>query len=131
MLINPTIFQFDSDENYHTVADLICYNMDLEILEHVMTVEHARKITNSIRNKGLQPDIIIVSKLLDNDFNDGEKLAKFFRENSAQTKIIAYTIDKEVEWADYIALKTSKDVDKSLVSVLEQITGKKCKFSNA
>jgi hypothetical protein len=126
----PVILQFDDDENYFTVVDLICYNMGLSIKAHASNINDTRAIISRIEQKQLKPDIAIVSDYLGNNFEDGSKLAKKLKEIAPEIKVIAYVIDPEIAWGDFQALKASKDVSKNIIGKLQQLTGHTFKDSN-
>jgi len=128
--MKPIILVFDDDENYSTVLEMVTYNMELEITEYARDIKESRNLIKKIESKSLKPDIAIISPLLGNNFEDGSKLAKKLREISPDIKIIAYTVDKEIEWGDYLAIKGTQDLSQSIISVLEEITKKKFKDTN-
>lgn len=127
---NPVIIQVDDDENYLTIGELVCFNMGLNIAAKARTVNEAKEIIARIVAGRLKPDIAIISSMIEVDLNDGRKLAKKLREIVPGIKIIAYALDKEEDWADVIAVKTTKDSKDSLISALEDLTGHSFKFSN-
>jgi len=131
MAITPVIIQVDEDENYHTVADLICYNMGLSISAKGRSISEAKDIIASIEAKRLIPDIAIISSMLEFNLEDGMKLAKKLRELVPGIKIIAYTSDDEAKWGDILVKKTSKDNDETLIIALEKLTHQEFNFSNA
>lgn len=122
---------FDGEENYHTVVDLVCFNMDLEIQEHSKSIASAKKIFEKIEKGTLKPDIAIVAGFLEKDHEDGEKIVKRLKELVPDIKIIAYSILDDADWGDIHALKTTQDMDSSIMHVLEQMTDKTFKTTNA
>jgi hypothetical protein len=127
---NPVILQFDDDDNYFTVLEIIGYNMGFTVAACGQDIDSTRKIIAKIENKQLKPDIAIVSNYLGYNFEDGSKLVKKLREIAPNIKIIAYVTDAEVEWGDYIALKGSREQEKTLIAILEKLTGKTFVISN-
>ena len=127
---NPVILQFDDDDNYFTVVDLIGYNMDFKVTAHAQTIDATRKIIAQIESKQIKPDIAIISNFLGNNFDDGGKLAKKLREIAPKIKIIAYVTDLEIDWGDFIAQKGSREQEKTLIAILEKLTGKTFVISN-
>ena len=127
---NPVIIQIDEDENYLTIGELLCYNMGLSISATATTINGAKEILARIQAGRLKPDIAIISSMIEVDMNDGKKLATKLRELVPGIKIIAYSLDKEDDWGDRIAIKTTKDSKESLISALEDLTGHSFKFSN-
>ena len=127
---NPVIIQIDDDENYLTIGDLLCYNMGLSISARARTINEAKEILARIAAGRLKPDIAIICNMIEVDLNDGKKLAAKLREMVPGIKIIAYSLDKEDDWGDRLAVKTTKDSKESLISALEDLTGHSFKFSN-
>ena len=127
---NPVIIQFDEDDSYFMVVEMICFNLGLEVGPKAQSIEESRKIVRDIEDKKLKPDIAIVANYLGYDFSDGEKLATKLKEIAPEMKIIAYSTDKETNWGDYLAVKSGLDQSKSLVQILCELTGKEFKTSN-
>ena len=63
----PIIIQFDDDENFFTVVDLICFNMGLKLNSTAKNIEQARSIIKRIESKQLKPDIAIIGDYLGNN----------------------------------------------------------------
>jgi len=127
---NPVIIQFDEDDSYFMVVEMICFNMGLEMGPKASSIDESRKLVREIENKKLLPDIAIIASYLGYDFTDGEKLAIKLKEIAPNIKIIAYSTDPETSWGDYLAVKSGLDQSKSLVSILSELTGKTFKTSN-
>ena len=127
---NPVIIQFDDDDNYFTVVEIMGYNMDFKVAACAQSIDATRKVISKIESKQLQPDIAIISNYLGYNFDDGSKLAKKLREIAPKIKIIAYVTDPETTWGDYVALKGAREQEKTLVAILEKITGKVFVTSN-
>lgn len=127
---NPVIVQFDEDENYNTVLELICFGMGLKISAFGKTIAETRSILDRIQRKEIKPDIAIITSMLEVDLNDGRKLEKKLKELVPSIKTIAYSVDPEVDWGDFKAVKSAKDNTGSIIAVLEQLTGKKYKYNN-
>lgn len=124
------ILQFDDDDNYFAVTEIIFFNMGLEMTARAQTIAETREIIAQIEAKKIKPDIAIVSNYLGNNFEDGRKLTKKLKEISPETKIIAYVVDSETDWGDHLAIKSSTDANKSLISILSELTGKQFISSN-
>ena len=127
---NPVIIQFDEDDSYFMVVEMICFNLGLEVGPKAQSIDETRKIIRDIEDKKLIPNIAIVANYLGYDFSDGEKLAVKLKEIAPEIKIIAYSTDKETIWGDYLAVKSGLDQSKSLVQILCELTGKEFKTSN-
>jgi|PlaIllAssembly_1097288.scaffolds.fasta_scaffold364476_2 lipid A disaccharide synthetase len=126
----PVIIQFDEDESFFTVVDLICFNMDLKLAARAKNIEQARHLVKQIETKVLKPDIAIISDYLGNSFDDGMLLTKKIKSLNPQIKVIAYVTDPEIQWGDILAIKGSKSADRTLTMALTELTGKTFKASN-
>jgi len=124
------LIMFESDENYITVADIICFNMGLKLGVTARSVAEAKNLFARIANQELKPEIAIVTNFLERDANDGSQIAKKLRELLPEIKIVAYSFVADENWADKVAVKASTDVGHSLISVLSDLTHKKFKNSN-
>jgi len=127
---NPVIIQFDEDDSYFMVVEMICFNLGLELGPKAQSIDETRKIIRDIEDKKFIPNIAIIANYLGYDFSDGEKLAVKLKEIAPEIKIIAYSTDKETTWGDYLAVKSGLDQSKSLVQILCELTGKEFKTSN-
>lgn len=127
---DPVIIIFDEDDSYFMVVEMICFNLGLTLGERASNIDDARKIVRKIENKELKPDIAIIADYLGFAFDDGDKLAAKIKSISPETKIIAYSTDKETAWGHYLAVKSGLDQSKSLVTILCELTGKVFKTSN-
>ena len=127
---NPVIIQFDDDDNYFTVLELIGYNMGFTTAARAQNIEATRKIIAQIEKKEIKPDIAIISNYLGYNFEDGGKLAKKLREIVPDIKIVAYVTDPETTWGDQLALKSGRDQQSNLVHILEAMTGRTFVASN-
>lgn len=126
----PIIIQFDEDESFFTVVELICFNMGLKMTATAKNIEQARGLVKRIEAKQLNPDIAIISDYLGNSFQDGSILAKKLKTLNPAIKIISYVTDPETNWGDLLAIKGSKSAEKTMTMALEELTGKKFKASN-
>lgn len=126
---NPIILQFDEDDSYLTVADIICFNLGLTIKATAQSIDATRQLIAQIEKKQLKPDIAIISDYLGYDFEDGVKLAKKLREIAPDIKIIAYVTDPETAWGDFLALKGNEQ-ENTLTKILAKLTGKTFIASN-
>ncbi|KXK26394.1 MAG: hypothetical protein TR69_WS6001000397 [candidate division WS6 bacterium OLB20] len=126
----PVIIQFDGDENYHTVVDLICFNMDLEVSRHANSIKSARRIFADIEDGKLKPTIAIVASFLERDHRDGSIVAKKLREIAPDIKIIGYTVIEDEDWYDELAVKSNRNPEKTVIDVLARLTRHSFKSSN-
>jgi len=130
MIKDPVIIQFDDDDSFFTVVELICFNMGLKMSATAKNIEQARAIVKRIETKQLNPDIAIISDYLGNSFQDGSILTKKLKSLNPNIKIISYVTDPETDWGDLLALKGSKSAEKTMTMALEELTGKRLKASN-
>jgi ribosome-binding protein aMBF1 (putative translation factor) len=124
------IIQFDEDDSYNMVLEMICFNMGLKVSAYARNIDETRNIIKRIEAKTLTPQIAVIANYLGYDFFDGEKLTKKLKELVPDIKVIAYVTDLETTWGDYLAIKSGQEQSKSLVSIIEQLTGKKFIASN-
>jgi hypothetical protein len=129
-MAEPVIIQFDDDDNYHAVLDLICFNMNLNVTAFANSVESGRKLFERIEKGELKPTIAIVNSFLERDLGDGAQIAKKLRELVPDIKIIAFTIVPDETWADVVAMKSSRDQNQTIIKALEKLTGHEFKGSN-
>lgn len=126
-----TIVQFDSDENYATIVDLICFNLKLDSGKYFRSVKEANMYISMISKTKEFPNIAIISNYLGTSRSDGEEIAKKLRELNPSIKIIAYTVDDETAWGDYLALKSKEDKEHDIIDILSKLTGKEFNFDNS
>ena len=68
--------------------------------------------------------------MIQNSFNEGEKLAKKLREVVPGIKIIAYTEIDDEKFGDELAIKSGTNTEVTLISALNKLTKKNFKASN-
>lgn len=129
MIKDPKIVQFDGDDNYHTILDLVCFKMELDVVEHAWSQGSADKVFEKIAKGEIKPNIAIISSYLYNDHEDGEKILTKLKAQIPDIFIISYSIIPDLEWGDKNAVKGAEG-EKSLISILESISGKKYPLSN-
>lgn len=117
----PVIIQFESEEFYRAVVSQLLYTVDMELAATAKSKKDAEKLIGKIINKELTPTIAIVDSLLEDRHSEGEVIAKKIREVSPETKIIAYTILEDVEWADYVAIKSNRIPSKTIIRGLADL----------
>jgi len=128
---DPVIVQFDYDENYATVVDLICFNLGIDSGKYFRTLKDANTYLMLIEKSKEFPDIALITNYLGRGSTDGEEIAKKLKEISPKTIIIAYTEDDEADWGDHLALKSSDGDDKSLIALLEKLTKTSFNYDNS
>lgn len=127
---SPTIIQFEPDENYITIVDLIGYEMDFKVIRIARSVKKARKLFHDIEQGRVKPDIAIVSAYLSRNHKDGAEVATKLRELVPAIKIISYSVAPDIEWGDIHAIKSPKDNHQTITLALEELTGLKYADSN-
>ncbi|MFQ5493637.1 MAG: hypothetical protein ACE5DX_05780 [Candidatus Dojkabacteria bacterium] len=127
----PVIIQFEADDNYVTVVDLIAFNMGLEINAVASSVKQAKALFEQIESGKLKPEIVIVSSFLQKNHLDGKQVAEKIRQLSPKAKIIAYSVIPDTDWGDYLAIKSGKDTNKTLVQILVDLTGNDFNMDNS
>lgn len=124
-----TIIQFETDDFYFLTLDLVLYNMGLEKVIRAADKDEARKLFDKIKSKKIVPDVAIVDTYIGNNNDDGEKIAKMLKEELSDIIIVGYSIMETSSWADFEVIKSGKEQDKSLITVLEQILETKFNYS--
>lgn len=125
------IIQFESDDFYQNTLDLVLYNMGLDSSIKASNREESKGLIQQIETGKLQPDIALIDTYIENDNEDGKKVAERLRKISPKTKIIGYSIMPTAEWADYEIIKSNRDSSKTVVKILEEVLGIKFNYSEA
>jgi len=128
---HTVIVQFDYDENYATVVDLICFNLGVDSGKYFRTIKDAHTYLTMIDKSKEFPDIAIITNYLGRSSIDGEEVAKKLKIISPDTTVIAYTEDDEADWGDHLALKSGDGEDKSLITLLEKLTKTTFNYDNS
>ena len=128
---DPVLVQFDFDENYATVVDLICYNLGINSGKYFNNNADAEKYLMIVNKDKDFPDIALISSYLGKTHEDGQILAKKLKEISPKTVVIAYTADDEAKWGDHLAIKSSDGQEHSLIAILSKLTDKEFNFDNS
>jgi hypothetical protein len=128
---DPVLVQFDFDENYATVVDLICFNLDINSGKYFRNNTDAEKYLSIISKEKNYPDIVLISSYLGKSSLDGKTLAEKIKKLSPDTIVIAYTADDEADWGDFLAIKSSDGQEHSLIAILSKLTGKEFNFDNS
>ncbi len=115
------VIQFESEDFYRAVADQILYTVGLEITESARNKKQAAQLLEKIQQQKLKPDLAIIDTILETDHSEGEIIATKLRELSPQTKIIAYTIMDDTPWGDYLAIKSNRIPDHTLIRGLSEL----------
>ncbi len=118
-----TIIQFESEEFYRAVVDLIMSNNGMSVAAVASNKPETENLLGRIKRGELKPDLAIIDSLLENTHEEGAKIAAALRSLVPEVKIIAYTIILEQEWADYVAIKSNKDTNHTLIKGLEELYG--------
>ena len=115
---NPVIVQFESDPFYKAALDLILFQAGIQLGPVANDIKSTKSILSKIKSGALKPDVAIVDTQIQNNHFEGEKIAKRIREFSPKTKVVAYSIMDDIEWADYVAIKSNLDQERTIITAL-------------
>ncbi len=122
----PYIIQFETEDFYRAVAGLILYDLGLELNKYAANLKQADELVKQVEDKKLLPDVAIIDTMLDREHNEGEQIAAALKIAAPEIKIVAYTIlEDDQPWADYTAVKSNLDPNRTLIKGLEQLLGAK------
>lgn len=127
---NPVIIQFETDDYYQHILDLVLYNMGLDSAVKVKSIDENKAMFKRIESKNIVPDVVVIDTYMKNDNEDGRKIADRIRQISPNTKIVGYSIMQTNEWADFEIIKTNRDVEKTIIKVLEQVLEREFNYSD-
>lgn len=128
---SPVILQFEGEDNYHTVVDLVMFNMDLEISHRASSVKAAKKLFEKIKSNKIKPEFALVSGYLERNQKDGVQVAKKLREICPSIKIVAYSVNPDADWGDDLAIKSHTEGENTLIKALERVTGHEFRGDNS
>jgi CheY-like chemotaxis protein len=117
------IIQFDSEEFYRAVVDLILSDNGMGLTATASNKTQTEELLGKIKRGELKPDLAIIDSMLENTHEEGAKIAAALKSVAPDVKIIAYTIIPEQDWADYVAIKSNKDPNHTLIKGLEELYG--------
>ena len=124
------IIIFDPDDFYITMLDLITDQMGLKLVGSAFNLDSSKILFNKIKTGKIKPDIAIIEAHMGKSEYDGQKIAEKLRDIVKGIKIIGFSTYKTDHWADEEAIKTLKDNQKSIISVLSKLTGKEYALEN-
>lgn len=125
-----TIVQFETDDFYQNVLDLVLYNFDSEfIFLKVNNKEEAREMVKKIEKGEVKPDIAVVDTFIGINNDDGKKIAQKLREINPKVKIVGYSIMETSEWADTEIIKSHRDQTKTIVKAFEDLLDMEFKYT--
>ncbi len=117
------IIQFDPDDYYFTVTDLILSTWELSLAGSAHNLKTSTKIVEKITKGELRPSIAIVEAYMGSSEEDGKKISEKLRELVPDIIIIGFSTFETADWADYEAIKGIKDNTKTLIQILSKVTG--------
>jgi response regulator RpfG family c-di-GMP phosphodiesterase len=117
------IVHFDEEEYYSAVVDLMLFSAGLKLTAAAHTRKDAEKLLKDIAEGKIKPEIAIIDTILQHNHGEGATVAQEIKRVSPNTKLIAYTIldEDEIPWADYIAIKSQLDPERTLLKGLESL----------
>ena len=125
------IIQFDPDDYYITVVDLILSVWGLKLCQYAKGYKSIAKIFENIKSKKLPKiDIAIIESYIGRSEKDGFNIATKLREIFPDIRIIGYSTMSTSEWADYEAIKGLKDSQKKITDILAKLTGNEYLLKN-
>ncbi|KKQ36081.1 MAG: hypothetical protein US52_C0009G0003 [candidate division WS6 bacterium GW2011_GWA2_37_6] len=124
------IIQFDPDDFYITMVNLVLYNMGTELAGSAFDLETSKTLVDKITRKEIKPEIAIIEAHMGKSEYDGDKIAAKLKELVPEIKIIGFSTYETEKWSDIQAMKTLKDTDKSIIKALEGATGLTFENSN-
>lgn len=120
----PTIIQFESDDFYQVNLELLLDSVGLDIAQTIGTIDQAKSIVSNIESGKLKPDVVIVSDYFARDWHDGEWIASRIRKISPRSKIVSYSIARDIpDWADAHAVKSGLDNARTIITALKEVLG--------
>lgn len=119
-----TIIQFDSELYYCSVVDMILFNAGAELTKRAVNMRQAEELIQKIEKGEIKPDIAIIDSIIQNNHDEGAQIASRIKKHSPDTKIIAYDITEDDHpWADYVAIKSSLNPNKTIAQGLGELMG--------
>jgi hypothetical protein len=120
----PYIIQFESEDFYRAVTGLILFDLGLEMNKTAADFRQADVLVKQIEEKKLDADLAVIDTLLEREHFEGEQIAAALKAANPKIKIIAYTILPEDQtWADYTAIKSNRDPNRTLIKGFETLLG--------
>lgn len=124
------IIQFDPDDYYFTVTELVLSSWDLSLAGHAHNLNTSKDLVEKIISGKIKPTVAIVEAYMGNSEEDGKKIATRLREIAPDIKIIGFSTFESAEWADHEAIKGIRDNSKTLIQILSKVTGLDYAISN-
>lgn len=127
---NKVVVQFDPDDHYFTVTDLILSTWGMKLTDTAHNLGSATRIVSKIEKGKLKPDIAIIESYMTKSEQDGKKIAEKLKKLLPEITIVGFSTFETNEWADHEAIKGLKDSNKIITDILSDIIGKEYKLSN-
>lgn len=133
-----TIIQFESEDYYRSVVDLILTSAGQQIAAVARNLAETRQLAADIEAGKLKPDVAIIDTIIENHHGEGAQIAKKLKELVPGIKLIAYTIMKDDgaiadpenpqrnpsnDWADYVAIKSNRVPGQTIIRGLDELFG--------
>lgn len=129
-MTSPVIIQFDTDDYYMTVVDLILSVWGIKTAKKIYSMDGADKLVSQIKSGQLKPDIAIVDSYMNRSEVDGENIARFLKTLLPNIKIVGFSTEETKKWADYEAIKGNKKDKTSIIEALTTLLNQEYQFSN-
>lgn len=131
MIKDPIIIQFDPDDFYITLVDLVLDHWHISHAGSAFNLETATNLVQKIQQKEIKPNIAIVEAHMGKSEYDGQKIAEKLRELVPDIKIVGYSTYETKQWADMEAIKSLKDNSATIIKTLSEITGLEYEITNS
>lgn len=119
-----TVVLIESD-NYDVInVELLVERVGFRLTHVVDTRAKLKVFMKQLRKDIMHPQVVIISDYFATGYDDGRKIADHIRKYAADTKILAYTLERECPpWADDFAVKAGLDNDHTLLLGLGKLMG--------
>lgn len=119
---------FDSDDFYGLTADIVLFNLGQQNALKIQTRSEYERFIKDLNAKKYTNAVYVIDEFFGSGKIDLKKLLADIKANDTKSTLICYTVSEieEVEpkdHYDHIVLKTSRELDKSLVKTLSDIYG--------
>lgn len=125
-----TIVQFDPDDFYITLVDLVIDKWGLKHGGGAHNLHTSEQLVEKIQRKEIIPDIAIVEAHMGKSEYDGQKIAEKLKELVPGIQIIGFSTYETAQWADVEAQKSLRDPEATIIRALSELTNLEYEISN-